>query len=197
MSRLHTSKGFTLIELVVVIIILGILAVVAAPRFMNLSQDAHDARAKAAFAAFTSGVKLYHSCWLTGGHSGYTQNLACYGDGTVDSTTTGFPLGKDTAQSGNQGTQLQGAFCGELWQSLLDNQDFVLTSHTNWENQQASDIDIVYWYAGGAISDPDTYCYFNYVSDDRRFGSENWELKYYPLDGRTVIGRSSFSTPEP
>ena len=58
MSRLHTSKGFTLIELVVGIIILGILAVVAAPRFMNLSQDAHDTRAKAAFAAFNRAVEL-------------------------------------------------------------------------------------------------------------------------------------------
>lgn len=84
MSRLQSSKGFTLIELVVVIIILGILAVVAAPQFLNLGQDAHDARAKTTFAAFTSGVKLYHSCWLAGGHSGYTQDLACYGDGKLD-----------------------------------------------------------------------------------------------------------------
>ncbi|MGL5409669.1 MAG: pilus assembly protein PilD, partial [Shewanella sp.] len=43
---------------------------------------------------------------------------------------------------------------------------------------------------GDAISDPNTYCYFNYVSADRRLGSKNWELKYYPLDGRTVVSRS-------
>lgn len=34
------SKGFTLIELIIVIVILGILAVTAAPRFLNLSTDA-------------------------------------------------------------------------------------------------------------------------------------------------------------
>jgi len=34
------SKGFTLIELIVVIVILGILAVTAVPKYINLKADA-------------------------------------------------------------------------------------------------------------------------------------------------------------
>ncbi len=37
---MDSSKGFTLIELVVVIVILGILSVTALPKFINLSKDA-------------------------------------------------------------------------------------------------------------------------------------------------------------
>ncbi|MEI8601251.1 Cholera toxin secretion protein epsG [Shewanella baltica] len=188
MSRLQSSKGFTLIELVVVIIILGILAVVAAPKFLNLGQDAHDARAKTAFAAFTSGVKLYHSCWLAGGHSGYTQDLACYGDGKLDSSTTGFPLGTETATA-DAGVKLQGDYCGQLWQGLLANNEFIIADQYTWRT--VPNVDIVYWYGAVDITDPNAYCIFNYVSDDRSFGSENWDFKYYPYSGNTEVSRST------
>ncbi|MBC7004827.1 prepilin-type N-terminal cleavage/methylation domain-containing protein [Photobacterium sp. BZF1] len=48
---MESSKGFTLIELVVVIVILGILSVTAAPRFLNLQSDARIATLQGAKGA--------------------------------------------------------------------------------------------------------------------------------------------------
>ena len=40
----RNSKGFTLLELIIAIVILGILAVFVAPRFLNLQDDAREAK---------------------------------------------------------------------------------------------------------------------------------------------------------
>ena len=182
------AKGFTLIELVTIIIILGIMSVLALPRFINLSQDAHDSVARSTFASFSSAVDLYHNCWSVNGGQGYVKNLACFGEGDIDSTVTGFPLGKDTEANSNEGKQLNGNFCADLWYGLLDN-DFTLAMHTDASFTAGNDI--IYWYAGAEVANPGTYCYYNYISDNTAKGQENWQLRYFPGTGKTEIRKAT------
>lgn len=53
---MNKSRGFTLIELIIVIVILGVLAVTAAPKFMDISSDARIATLNGVAAAVKSTV---------------------------------------------------------------------------------------------------------------------------------------------
>jgi general secretion pathway protein G len=53
------SKGFTLIEIMVVIIILGILAMYVAPKLMGRPEEAKQVRAKMDIASLETALKLY------------------------------------------------------------------------------------------------------------------------------------------
>ncbi len=66
---MQKSKGFTLVELVIVIVILGILAVTAAPKFLNLAGDAKKGTLDAVKASLQSsnGV-IYSKAVLQGKH---------------------------------------------------------------------------------------------------------------------------------
>jgi prepilin-type N-terminal cleavage/methylation domain-containing protein len=59
MNFKNTSKGFTLIELIMVTIILGILAAVAIPRYASTVEAAEEAAENAVISSIKAGLETY------------------------------------------------------------------------------------------------------------------------------------------
>ncbi|MBL0349214.1 MAG: prepilin-type N-terminal cleavage/methylation domain-containing protein [Elusimicrobia bacterium] len=55
------SKGFTLIELMLVVAIIGLLAAIAIPKFANLVVKAKEAAARGKLGTFRSALSLYYA----------------------------------------------------------------------------------------------------------------------------------------
>jgi prepilin-type N-terminal cleavage/methylation domain-containing protein len=67
MKILRNSKGFTLIELIIIIIILGIISAVAIPKYMDMKTSAQTGTAKGILGALASAESILFSNYVLNG----------------------------------------------------------------------------------------------------------------------------------
>lgn len=101
----NPTKGFTLIELVIVIVLLGILAATALPKFANLTGQARVAVAQGVGGSFGDAVNIAYSQWLAIGQPTGAGSVTLQ-DGTkvTPNTTTTVSPGYPVDASGPAGT---------------------------------------------------------------------------------------------
>jgi len=88
----NNTLGFTLIELVVVIVILGILAVTVAPKYINLSADAHTATLEAVKGSLEGASALVYSKSIVAGNQNESLTSITLSNGDSLSISYGYPL---------------------------------------------------------------------------------------------------------
>lgn len=87
-QQMKQQKGFTIIELVVVILLLGILTATALPRFMDVTDEAHDAVVNGVVSGLGTGAALFRAEWYASSQPSVVTSWA-----SMHANPSGFPIG--------------------------------------------------------------------------------------------------------
>jgi MSHA pilin protein MshB len=165
-SKSKASKGFTLIELVIVVVILGFLAVTAIPKFIDLTDQAKQANIEGMAGGFATGISLARAQWeAEGRQKDSTDRNSVNYDGTIllltnEDTATGIRPGYVVGLT--TGSGLGGGFtvnnCVEIWQNILQQPPTITSSLTTLNGNDGDTIN--YFVGKSTATGVDTLCHY-------------------------------------
>jgi MSHA pilin protein MshB len=108
------QQGFTIIELVVVILLLGILTATALPRFIDVTDEAHNAVVDGVLGGLGTGTALFRAQWFA------TNQPATISEfGGMSANSAGYPIGIGPLGVSTITSVGTSANCGEIFQNIL------------------------------------------------------------------------------
>ena len=107
------QRGFTIIELIVVILLLGILTATALPRFLDVTDEAHQAVQDAVIGGLATGGALFRAQWIAEGQPASTVAISAFNN--LKANTNGYPV----SVTGTTGSLADNTDCLEIFTGLL------------------------------------------------------------------------------
>lgn len=209
------QKGFTIIELVVVILLLGILAATALPRFIDVTDEAHDAAFEATVGGFTTGVAMYRAQYIANGQ----PSTVTLDNAELPFNSYGYPAVAGLNE-GATGINTDAEACEALFDSVLQAGRPSIDTHTTAFAIDATQLDAssfdfgtdtvstdfrIGYFAGGAeqagppvVEAVSPICYYIYTAqyqgdnaaiDGGRDGVPYFT--YVPYTGAVEVGHTS------
>jgi len=106
MNPIRNSKGFTLIELIIIIIILGILAAVAVPKYIDMRKNAANAAADALLGTMRSANSIVFSNRVLNNTTGSYTMSDIIAQVQAEGITIGTPAGSTVIVTISGGTYI-------------------------------------------------------------------------------------------